>query len=196
MPEPWRDFEKPLPPKRVADRLGVNGLSSLFGALQSLPDWRRTNGRRYPLGCCLAMMVCAHLAGCETLEQCEEFAATLTQRQLQALRSWRNPKTSRYEAPGKTTFFRIASGVDVELFEQTVNAWLSDADMSLEAIAIDGKALRATLLNEDGGAFAVNAVNHSGSSPLFCSSSPTARGRNWPPPTTYSTAWVASTERS
>jgi len=90
----------------------------------------------------------------ETLEQYEEFAATLTQPQLRALRSWRNPRTNRYEAPKKTTLWRIAAGVEAELFEQTVNAWLSDADMSLEAIAIDGKALRATLNNEDGGSFA------------------------------------------
>lgn len=168
MPEPWRCFEKPLPPRRVADRLGVNGLFSLREALMGIPDWRRTNGRQYPLCCCLSVLLCGYLAGCETLEQYAEFAATLTQPQLRALRSWRNPKTNRYEAPKRTTLWRVAAGVDADLFEQTVNAWLSDADLSLEAIAIDGKALRATLCNDDGGSFAVNAVNHSGSAPFFC----------------------------
>lgn len=177
MPEPWHGSEKALPAKRVADRLGLDGLFSLGGALQKIPDWRRTNGRQYSLGCCLSILVCGYLAGCKTLAAYEEFGATLTQRQLQALRSWKNPKTRRYEAPRKTTLWRIASEVDVEAFEQVVNAWLSDADMELEAIAIDGKALRATLHNEDGGAFAVSAVNHSGSAPLFCSISRTAKVR-------------------
>ena len=96
MPEPWRLYEKPLPPKRVADRLGAKRMFSLFEALQSIPDWRRTNGRQYPLGCCLSLLVCGYLAGCETLEQYEEFASTLTQPQLRALRSWRTPKTGRH----------------------------------------------------------------------------------------------------
>lgn len=163
MPEPWCRFEKPLPPKRVADRLGVKGLLTL----RAIPDWRRTNGRQYPLSCCLSILLCGHLAGCESLDQYEDFAGSLTQPQLRALRSWRNPRTNRYEAPKKTTLWRIAAAVDAELFEDTVNAWLSDTDMLLEAIAIDGKAFRATLCNSDGGAFAANAVNHSGSSPLF-----------------------------
>lgn len=177
MPEPWSCFEKPLPTKRVADRLGVDGLLSLFEALHRLPDWRRTNGRQYPLGCCLSILMCGYLAGCKTLSEYEEFGASLTQPQLRALRSWKNPRTNRYEAPKKTTLWRIGAGVDAELFEQTVNGWLRDADMSLEAIAIDGKALRATLNNKDGGSYAVNAVNHRGTAPLFCSSSRTAKVR-------------------
>jgi hypothetical protein len=196
MPEPWNGFEKPLPAKRVADRLGVNRLLSLFEALQSIPDWRRTNGRQYPLACCLSIIVCGYLAGCETLEQYAEFAATLTQPQLRALRSWSNPKTNRYEAPRKTTLWRIAAEANVELFEQVVNAWLSDTDMSLQAIAIDGKALRATPNNKDGGSFAVNVLNHRGSAPLFCSSSPTVKVRNWPLLTSCSIVWKTSTERS
>ena len=78
------------------------------------------------LACCLSLLLCGYLAGCETLEQYEEFGATLTQVQLRALRSWKNPKTRRYEAPKKTTLWRIAAGVDIKLFEETVNTWLSE----------------------------------------------------------------------
>jgi len=67
MPEPWRCFEKPLPAKRVADRLGVDGLLSLRDALRSIPDWRRTNGRQYPLSCCLSILVCGYLGGCRVV---------------------------------------------------------------------------------------------------------------------------------
>lgn len=178
MPEPWSACEKPLPAKRVPDRLGVDGLHSLGAALREISDWRRTNGRQYPLSCCLSLLLCGFLAGCETLEQYVEFGATLTQVQLRALRSWKNPKTGRYEAPRKTTLWRITAGVDVKLFEEVVNAWLSDSNLSLDAIAIDGKALRATLNNKDGGSFAVNALNHRGSAPFFCRSSPQAKARS------------------
>lgn len=180
MPEPWRSSEIPLAGKRVAVRLGTDGLGTLFDQLQSIPDSRRTNGRRYPIGCCLSIVVCAYLAGCKSLEECAEFADGLTQPQLRALRSWRNPKTGRYEAPRATTLWRVTSGVDAELFENKINAWATDLSIPLEAIAIDGKALRATLENEDGGAFAVNALNHSGSSPFFSSSSPTVKDRSSP----------------
>jgi hypothetical protein len=182
MPERWRRTERRLPGKRVAVRLGTGGLHSLFEHLQCIPEFRRTNGRRYPVGCCLSIVVCALLAGQKTIEQCAEFASALTQAQLRALRSWKNPKTGRYEWPRPTTLWRVTSGVDAELFEDKVARWMAARDMPLEAIAIDGKALRATLENGDGGSFAVNALNHSGSSPLFCSSSPTAKVRSSPLP--------------
>jgi len=178
LPELWRNSETPLPSKRVAARLGVDGLRPLFEQLQSIPDFRRTNGRRYPVACCLSIVVCAYLAGCKTIEECAEFAAGLTQPQLRTLRSWRNPRTERYEAPKATTLWRVVAGIDPELFEDKVSAWATDEGLSLEAIAIDGKALRATLENEDGGSFAVNALNHSGSSPFFSRNSPMARDRS------------------
>jgi len=177
MPEPWATQQLPLSPKRVAVRMGTKNLTSLFMTLQSIPDFRRAKSRRYPLGSCLAMILCGFLSGARTMEQCAAFAATLSQPQLQALRSWKNPKTGKCEAPRTTTLWRIASGVDAALLENTFLAWVSDQGMDLEAIAIDGKALRATLQNEDGGSFVVNAVNHSQSAPFFSSNSPTEKAR-------------------
>lgn len=172
MPEPWNRFEKPLPGNRVATRLGSDGLHSLFSVLQSLSDARRTTGRRYPIGCCLSVMVCALLAGCKGVAECAEFAATLTQPQLRAIRSWKNAKTGRYEAPSASTLWRVTAAVDSEQFEDKVSAWFTERNVPVEGIAIDGKALRATLQNEDGGSFVVSAFSHSGSAPLFCSNSP------------------------
>ena len=158
--------EKPLPPKQVAERLKFKGLRSLFTALQSLPDPRRAQGTRYPLGCCMSVITCAVLAGCRGVAECAEFAASLTQAQLDALRSWRNPRTNRFEAPSASTLWRAADGVDAGLLEQTVNEWFRDGDFLPEAIALDGKVLRATLLNEEGGDCAVSAASHPGT-PLF-----------------------------
>jgi len=163
LPADLAQFERPLPPKRVAARLGFNGLRSLFMTLQALPDPRRRQALRYPLGCCLSILTCAVLAGCKGVRECAEFADTLTQPQLDALRSWRNPKTGRFEAPGFTTLWRVANAVDAHQFEQTVTQWFRDEDRLPEAIALDGKVLRGTLLNEDGGSCVVSAVSHQGS---------------------------------
>jgi len=159
-------FEKPLPAKRVAARLGFNGLRSLFTALTDLPDGRTYRGRRYPLGCSLAILTCATLAGCKGVGECAEFAATLTQSQLDALRAWRNPRTRRFQAPSASTLWRAANAVDDDLFEHTVKQWFRDGDRLPEALALDGKVLRATLQNEDGGSCVVSAVPHE-DSPFF-----------------------------
>ena len=166
LPEPLRPFEKDLPRKRVASRLGFKRLRSLFEMLQSVNDPRRTNGQRYPVGCCLSTVVCAVMAGCKGMRECAEFAATLTQPQLEALRSWKNPKTGRYEAPRYVTLWRVSALIDGAELEQLVAGWVRDEKLDLEAIALDGKVLRATLQNEDGGACVVSAVSHPGT-PLF-----------------------------
>ncbi len=65
LPADLARFEKALPPKRVASRIGSDGLRTLFEALQALPDPRRAQGLRYPIGCCLSILACAVLAGCK-----------------------------------------------------------------------------------------------------------------------------------
>ena len=166
LPEELIEFEKPLPPKQVAARLGVKGLDSLFSVLRSMPDPRRRQGRRYSMSCCLSILTCAILAGCKSVRECAEFAGTLPQRQLRALRSWRHPETRRYEAPNHSTLWRVASAVDTNLFEERLNKWFRDENYLPEAIALDGKTLRGTLLNEDGGSCVISAVSHDGS-PFF-----------------------------
>jgi hypothetical protein len=170
LPEELRACEKELPKKRVAARLGFKGLRSLFMVLQGIHDPRRGQGKRYPLGCCLAIVTCAVMAGCKGMRDCAEFAAGLTQKQRDALRAWKNPRTGKFEAPKYVTLWRTLSGIDAEEFEQTVNQWFRDEGRLPEAIAIDGKVLRATLNNEDGGICAVSAVSHA-SSPLFSTKS-------------------------
>jgi hypothetical protein len=166
LPDEMRAFEKPLPGKRVAARLKLTGLRSLFTALHEIRDPRGSQGKRYALGCCLSLVACAVLAGCKGLRECGTFAAALTQPQLEALRCWKSPRTGRYVAPKYNTLWRTVSGIDPAEFERTVSQWFRDEQLSPEAVAIDGKTLRATLLNEEGESCAVSAVSHCGT-PLF-----------------------------
>jgi hypothetical protein len=166
LPDELRAFEKELPAKQVAVRLGADGLRSLFTVLRQLKDTRGTQGRRYPLACCLSIMVCAVMAGCKGLRECAEFAATLSQHQLASLRAWRSPRTEKCVPPCYTTLHRAICSVDATEFEQTVTGWFRDEGIQPEAIALDGKTLRATIQNEDGGAHVVSAVSHRGT-PFF-----------------------------
>lgn len=166
LPDELRAYEKPLPGKRVAARLGFEGLRSLFEVLLEIDDPRGGQGTRYPLACGLAIVVCATLAGCRGVREVAQFAANLSQPHREALRCWRAPKTGKYETPNYVTLWRIVHNIDAEQFEQTVNQWFRDENRLPEALALDGKVLRATLQNEDGGVCAVSAVSHP-SSPLF-----------------------------
>jgi hypothetical protein len=166
LPPEWQPYEKALPPEQVAKRLGVSGLRSLFEVLRQLKDTRDRHGLRYRLATCLALVVCAWLAGSKGVRAAAEFAANLTQAQLRALRSWRHPRTGRYHAPKFTTFWRVAQGLDGEQFERLVMSWFRDEGLDPEALALDGKSLRATLANADGGTFVVSVLSHLGT-PLF-----------------------------
>jgi hypothetical protein len=135
------------------------------------------------LGCCLSIVVCAVMAGCKGTRECAEFGATLTQKQLEALRAWKNPKTGRYEAPRYGTLWRVLSGIDAAEFERRAMGWFRDEQRLPEAIALDGKVLRATLQNEDGGACVVSAVSHPDTPFFSISSSLARRARRSPRPT-------------
>jgi len=160
LPADLQPFEKELSHKEMVKKIQVAKLCPLFERLHQVGDPRKGQGKRYPLGCCLSLVTCAVLAGCEGLRECAEFAASLSQSQLKALRSWRHPKTGKYTAPSHVTMWRIISSVDADEFESAINSWLTDVTPLPESIAIDGKVLRATLQNEDGAVCAVSAVSH------------------------------------
>lgn len=167
LPEKLRPFECPLPDRVRTDQFGADRLRSLFQELHGLNDFRRAGSRRYPLGTCLALVVCGVMAGRLTMRECAEMAKGFNQRQRGALRCWRNPKTKRYETPSYGTLWRVLNGTDAEAFETAVSRWFNDVENLPKAFAIDGKVLRATLLNKDGGVCAVSAVPHASHDAFF-----------------------------
>jgi len=160
LPDELKIHEKSLPAKTVARRVGTEGMRSLFSAFKKLPDARRGEGKRYSIACCFSIILCSVLAGCKGVRECAEFANSLSQPQLRALKSWRNRKTKKFTAPTATTFWRVAEAMDPIAFEKVANEWFRNENIDPEAIALDGKTLRGTLLNENGGDCAVSAVSH------------------------------------
>lgn len=165
LPDGLSEIETDLPKKHIVDAIGTNKMRSLFQALMGVHDPRGGQGKRYSPASCLSIVICGMLAGCTSLRACALLASELNQRQLAALRIWKHPKTGKYIPPKHCTLWRILNGTDPVELEQIIEEWLRGVELP-EAIAIDGKVLRATLNNEDGGSCSVSAVSHSGS-PFF-----------------------------
>ena len=106
------------------------------------------------------------------MRECAEFGASLTQKQLKALRAWPNRRTGRRTPPSRDTLWRVTSMADAAQVERVVSQWFREQGLSPEAVALDGKTLRGTLLNPDGGLHAVSAVSHQDASPFLSRNAP------------------------
>lgn len=161
LPSELAAFELPPNPERVARRIDSPSLNSLLSALRTLEDPRGRQGRRHLLATCLAVAACGVLAGARGLSECAEIGRSLRQPQRGALRMWRNLATRKREPPSHTTLWRTISKVDPLQFERVLMQWYNAQAGGLPAaIAVDGKAIRATLDADNVGLHVVTAVPH------------------------------------
>ena len=85
----------------------------------------------------------------------------LNQAQLRALRSWKNPKTSRFQAPCYDVFYRVLQNVEAELFDQILTQFIASPEGRLPRdIAVDGKTLKGTDKEPAKALHLVAAVDH------------------------------------
>ncbi len=70
-------------------------LRSLFECLGEVPEYRHARGRRYPLNTILTLAVAARLAGYRGVTAFAQFAALLTQDQLEAVGAFYSPSKLR-----------------------------------------------------------------------------------------------------
>ena len=118
----------------------------LLPYLRMVPDPRQASGRRHPLAAILALACAAMLAGCDSLLAIAEWGrdphagAPLAQRL----------GFTRVRTPCVATLHRVFRRLDVAAFERAVGAWAQATRLPLlgaqerEAVAIDGKTLRAS----------------------------------------------------
>ena len=124
--------------------MSAAAVPALLAYLQTVPDPRQASGRRHPLVAILALSCAAMLAGCDSLLAIAEWGrdphagAPLAQRL----------GFTRERTPCVATLHRVFRRVDVAAFERAVGAWAAAVAAALpeavEAIAIDGKTLRAS----------------------------------------------------
>lgn len=145
LPEEWNAHERNFHPGCTVK---TPQLRSIFERFNAMTDSRSVRGRRYPIGCLLAIAACAVLAGAQGYEAIADFAAHLTQPQRRALRCWKR-RNGTYDAPCASTFWELFNHLDNDELDRVVCDTLSDLQGTRpDAIAVDGKTVRSTRPDE------------------------------------------------
>lgn len=117
-------------------------LPSLYDALLGVPDFRRGQGRRYPLASILAFGVAATLCGYKSYGAMAEWGRNYGSELAKEL------GFSKGRVPSVGTLFTVFSRVDKAALETTLNSWAEQVLVTLpgESVALsgDGKALRGS----------------------------------------------------
>ena len=121
-------------------------------ALDQVPDHRKSQGRRHPLGAVLSLAVCAMLCGARSLYAIAQWGRDqgVTPGQLLGF--------SRGQTPCAATFHRVFKDLDVAAFEAVLREWLINSGVELgEVLSLDGKTLRGIHGEEIPGVHLVSA---------------------------------------
>ncbi len=112
---------------------------SLLGRLQTLPDPRRRQGRRYPLAAVLGLLILAALHGESSLR-----GMWLWARNHWDDRGWPLGFGSPH-FPTLTTLWNLLGALDVDGVDQVVSDWLSELlGHPVGGLSADGKVLRGS----------------------------------------------------
>ena len=115
---------------------------TLIESLRQIPDFRRKQGRRYPLIAVLLMTIMSIMSG-----RCRyrEMAAFAKANQEELLKFFRMKKRKRL--PSHVTFREVLKGIDFDILLSAFNQW-AEQYVQLEPdewLALDGKALASTV---------------------------------------------------
>jgi len=123
----------------------VTQYRSLWERMNSLPDVRRTKGRRHGQASTLTICALGTLCGARGTRSIADFAAYLNRTQLRLLRAYRNPRTGQYEPPSEPTIRRMLKRVPAAEFDAAVMAWMKEHDpQPLRRLAVDGKTVKGS----------------------------------------------------
>ncbi len=133
--------------------------SLMESVLKEVPEFRRAQALAYPLPGLVCLMVMAAAQGVVRGPQdLADYADTLSQGQLRALRFRPNRHTREIRCPKKTTFTRILHEVDDDLIERVLLRWQDQilGPPQDRIVIFDGKKVRHA------GVEIVNAVDSQG----------------------------------
>jgi predicted transposase YbfD/YdcC len=143
LPAQWAALLNKVQPRCTAK---VKEIASLMERLhRTIPEFRRKQGLAYPVAGMLALIAMATFSGvAKGYEDLADYAGTLSQPQLRALRFRLDPHTRRVRSPERTTFERVLSAVDAELLQQVLLLWQEQVlgPVQDRLVIIDGKAIR------------------------------------------------------
>lgn len=157
LPQTWAMVEAAVAPKCTFKVKPILSLMELFQ--EDMPEFRRPQSMGYPLAGLLSLVVMAMATGVRRgPSDLADYADTLSQGQLRALKFRCDRHTGRLRAPKKTTFSRLLNAVDTSVLEPVLLRWQEQliGPTQDKLVVVDGKKLR------HGGAQIVNAVDGNG----------------------------------
>ena len=135
-------------------------LRSLHAEFSEMRDFRRAQGRKHTLASAYSTLILAQLSGFYGPVAAAQFAAALSQEELAAIGSWRNPKTGWYEPASKSTLHRVIQYTDTEQLQGVLDRYSGCRNKQLSALAADGKRIRGANRNGDSHYETVTLVEH------------------------------------
>ena len=157
LPPDWAKVEQAAAIRCTAKVPEIRSL--MESLLQEVPEFRRAQALAYPLPGLIALMVMAAAQGVARGPQdLADYADSLSQAQLRALRFRADPQTRDIRCPKKTTFTRVLHEVDDDLIERVLLRWQDQilGPHQDRMIIFDGKKVRHA------GVEIVNAVDSKG----------------------------------
>ena len=127
-------------------------MMTLREALDLVPDFRSSQGRRHSLGAILALATCAMLCGARSLYAIAQWGRDQGGATAQLL------GFSQEKTPCVATLHRVFKDLDVAAFEAEVGNWLANSGVEADdPLSLDGKTLRGVHGQEIPGVHLVSA---------------------------------------
>ena len=143
LPEAWACTLNKVPPRCTAK---VKEIASLMVRLErQMPEFRRKQALAYPIAGMLALIAMATFSGVtKGYEDLADYAATLSQPQLRALKFRLDQHTRRVRCPERSTFERVLTEVDAPILQQVLLLWQEQVLGPVQdpLVVIDGKEIR------------------------------------------------------
>ena len=143
LPTQWAEVLPKVPPRCPAK---AGEIASLMARLkQDLPEFRRKQSLAYPLAGMLALIAMAIFSGLtKGYEDLTDYAATLSQGQLRALKFRLDRHTGRVRGPQRTRFQRVLTGVNAEILQRVLLWWQEQVlgPVQDHLVVLDGKKIR------------------------------------------------------
>lgn len=143
LPAAWAGVVSKVRPRCTAK---AGEITSLMTRLErEIPEFRRKQGLAYPIAGMLALITMAVFSGVtKGYDDLADYAATLTQGQLRALKFHLDPHTKRVRCPKRSSFAYVLTHVDSERLEQVLLLWQEQilGPVQDRLVVLDGKEIR------------------------------------------------------
>jgi predicted transposase YbfD/YdcC len=145
-PELLPQWAQVLPKVQPRCTAKVGEIASLMERLnRDIPEFRRKQSLAYPIAGMLALIAMAVFSGLtKGYEDLADYAATLSQGQLRALRFRLHVRTGRVRCPQRTSFQRVLTGVNAQILERVLLLWQQQVlgPVQDQLVILDGKKIR------------------------------------------------------